>query len=496
MGVIIRQSIKGTIINYIGTAIGVISTLFIVTRFLSQEDIGLTRVIFDVGLLFSSLALLGTSSSITRFFPYFRDEKKKHNGFFFYIVILPLIGCLIFIPLYILLREPVTKLFVEESPLIVSYFYWIIPLIFFLTYWSVFETYSAVNMRIVVPKFIKEVLVRLLLIIVYLLYGYHIINQDGLVGFYIAVYGIAMFAVLIYVSKIAPTSLKHDNSFVSKDLRKDISKYTLYLLIAALGDNILTKLDVFMISSQMGLADTGIYTISMYIAVMVGIPARSIMSISSPVAARALREGNIEEANQLYKKVSLHQLLAGGILFILVWSNIDNIFAIIPKGVSYSAGKWVILFIGIAKLIEITLNFGAVLISFSKYYYWSLYFVFIIIGIGILTNYLLIPHFGITGAAVATLISSVLSYSFQQWIVLRKIKANPYSAGTLKTLFVVALLLGVNFILPHVSNPWIDGIYRTAILVLITLPSVYFLKISPEVNNIVLMILQKTGIKK
>lgn len=496
MGVIIRQGVKSTIVNYIGAAIGAFTTLFLVTKYLPKEDIGLLAVIFEVGLLFSSLAILGTSSSIMRFFPYFRDKEKKHNGFFFYIIMLPFIGCLIFIPLYIFLKEPVTKLFIEESPIFISYYYWVIPLIFFLTYWSVFESYSNANMRITVPKFIKEILVRLLLIAVYVLFIYQVLDRDGLVGSYIAVYGIAMLVTLIYVSRIAPTSLKHDKSFITPSLKKDISRYTLYLLIGALGSNLLGGLSTFIISSEMGLDYTGVYKIVFYIAIFVEIPARSITAISSPVAATALRHNNINEAEQLYKKVSLHQLLAGGLLFVLIWSNIDNIFQIMPNGGEYALGKWVVLFIGIAKLIEISLSFGGILISFSKYYYWSLYFVFIILGIGIGTNYLLIPAFGITGSAIATLISSILIYSFQQFIVLRKLKCSPYSLGTLKALAVILVLFGINFILPDINNPWLDTLYRSAILALIALPAVYFLKISPEVNNIVLMVFQKIGIIK
>ena len=108
-------------------------------------------------------------------------------------------------------------------------------------------------MRISVPKFIKEILVRVMLIVVYLLYGYHVIGRDGLVGSFIVVYGIGMFLLLMYVSRITPISLKHDTSFVSKPLRKDIARYSLYILAAALGDNILMKLDVFMVTSQLGL---------------------------------------------------------------------------------------------------------------------------------------------------------------------------------------------------------------------------------------------------
>ena len=47
MGVVIKQSIKGTIVNYVGIAIGFLTTFFIVTKYLTQEEIGLNRVLID-----------------------------------------------------------------------------------------------------------------------------------------------------------------------------------------------------------------------------------------------------------------------------------------------------------------------------------------------------------------------------------------------------------------------------------------------------------------
>ncbi|MDR0581537.1 MAG: polysaccharide biosynthesis C-terminal domain-containing protein [Prevotellaceae bacterium] len=483
MGVVIRQSIKGTVITYIGAFIGFLTTMFVVTKFLQPEDIGLIKVILEAGVMFAVLAQLGTSSSVMRFFPYFKDEKKKHNGFFFYALLVPFIGCLLFIPLYIFLKGPVTLLFAEKSSLFISYYYWVTPLIFFCAYLSVFEVYSNVNMRIVVPRFNREIVIRLCILAVYLLYGYHFINRSGLVAGYVITYGVAMWCLFLYLLKTSVTSLRHDVSYITRPLRKDIFRYSLYLIIGALGSTVLGKLDLFMITSQLGLSYAGIFTIAFYMAAVIEIPSRSISAISAPIAAEALKKGDFETANALYKKVSLHQLLTGGLIFILLWANIDNIFAIIPNGAVYAGGKWVVFFIGLAKLIEVTLNFGGMLIGFSRYYYWSLYFVFFIIVVGILTNYLLIPVWGIAGAALATAVSCLLSCSVQQWIVLKKVKGNPYSSGTLKLIVIFLLLTGINYFLFKFDNPWIDGISRSIVLAATGAVLLYVLKVSGEVNN-------------
>jgi O-antigen/teichoic acid export membrane protein len=71
MGVVIKQSIRGTIVNYVGIAIGFLTTFFVLTAYLTQEEIGLSRVLIDAAILFSSFAQLGTGASIIRFFPFF-----------------------------------------------------------------------------------------------------------------------------------------------------------------------------------------------------------------------------------------------------------------------------------------------------------------------------------------------------------------------------------------------------------------------------------------
>jgi O-antigen/teichoic acid export membrane protein len=227
-------------------------------------------------------------------------------------------------------------------------------------------------------------------------------------------------------------------------------------------------------------------------AVVVEIPSRSITSISIPITAKALKEEDMETANQLYKKVSLHQFVAGSCMFLLIWINIDNIYAIIPNGDMYSAGKWVVIFLALAKLLNVTFNFGARLIYYSKYYYWDLFFTAFITITGIATNLILIPRMGIAGAALATLITCILLSVVQQWIVMIKLKGNPFSAGIIKAILLLSILLLINYFLPQWSlNPFIDGIYRSLIVGIMTIFALYKLKISEEISMLMDKILKK-----
>ena len=88
-----------------------------------------------------------------------------------------------------------------------------------------------------------------------------------------------------------------------------------------------------------------------------------------------------------------------------------------------------------------------------------------------------------TGAAMATLLTYILTYSAQQWIVMKKIKGNPYSLGILKHIGLFLFLLGVNAILPRCfDNVFLDIVYRTSCIGFLWLLLNYRLHISEEMN--------------
>ena len=109
MGVIAKQSIRGTIVTYLGIAVGIFTTFVVLTRFLSQEEIGLARVLIDAATLFIGLAQLGTNASIIRFFPYFHNkETDEDHGFFFWALVVPFIGFLLFALIFWACQAPLT----------------------------------------------------------------------------------------------------------------------------------------------------------------------------------------------------------------------------------------------------------------------------------------------------------------------------------------------------------------------------------------------------
>lgn len=498
MGIIIKQSIKGTIINYIGTAIGMITLFFIIPKYLTQEEFGLMRTLIDAAVLFVSLAQIGTNSSILRFYPYFKDPENKDHGFFFWTLIIPIVGFCLYFSIFLIFKNFITDSYRENSELLVNYVYFIIPLGLFMLYQTVFETNSVVLLRLVVPVFVREVGVRLMVLASYLLFAFNIISLTGLVVAFCCTYGIAACINLGYLFYLGHISLKPNFKHVTKSLRKDFFYYTLFLMGSALTSAFAPSLGMFIIGAQLGLAFAGVYGFARHIVAFIEIPYRSLGGISNPLVSQSVKENNFLEANLLIKKVSLHQFLIGSAIFFLIWTNIDLIFQIIPKGEDYALGKWVVFILGLSAILNTSLVIGATTLNYSKFYYYSLFFTFILTITAVVMNLICIPIWGISGAALATLFSTSIYYILLLSLIYWKLKVAPFSWKQLK---ISAIILGLFFldwiwkqyltpVLIRSAEPalWIsflEASLRTALLGIAGFLCVYFGNISEEVNELV-----------
>ena len=500
MGIIAKQSIQGTIVTYLGVAVGFVTTFFVLTRFLTAEEIGLARVLVDAATLFIGLAQLGTSASIIRFYPYFKNGSKgeqpdasrgdSEHGFFFWTILIPLVGFALFATLYCACYTPLSQWFGEKSPLFVEYYYMVLPMAFFMLYQTIFETNANVRMHIVLPRAVRELITRIGLLVAYLMYAFRWVDINGFVIALCAVYAVAMLCNIIYLFSLGEVSLRPDWQFVKRNpaLVKQYALYTGFLLVSAVTTVLAPTLSSFFITAEMGLNYTGIFAIATYIAVMVSIPYRSVTAIAAPQLAAAIKNNNQNEVSHLMQQVSSNLLLIGGLILCAIWLNVDLIFHILPNGEMYSQARYVVLVLGISQLIIATCSFSLSTLNYSRFYAFSLLFSFILTVSAIWLNNILIPKMGMDGAALSNLISYAIYFLLIVFTVHRTIKAPTFTRQHLKILFVLVLVLllnqlWVNFL--HINNIWIDSIMRTSLLIGAACVAVYFQNLSPEIRNFI-----------
>lgn len=488
MGVIAKQSIRGTIVTYLGIGVGIITTFFVLTRFLTSEEIGLARVLIDAATLFVGLAQLGTNNSIIRFYPYFKDKNGDH-GFFFWALVVPFIGFVLFALVYWLCRVPLGAWFGDKSPLFVEYYYFVLPLAFFMLYQTICETTSNVLMHIVVPRAVRELVVRVGLLALYLLYAFRVLSMDGFVIGLCANYAIAATINIIYFFSLQPIHLKPDFAFLRENqgLVRKYLVYTAFLIVSATTTVLAPTLSSFFVTAKMGLDSTGIFAIATYMAVMVSVPYRSVTAIASPQLSRAIKEQNREECSRLIRQVTRNLLLIGGFILLLIWVNIDLIYHILPNGELYAQAKEVVLILGISQLVMATFSICLTTLNYSKYYAMSLLLSLILTVSAIILNNYLVPTRGMEGAALSNLLSYAGYFLLIIITVVALCRVQVVDRRWFLSLLLLLALFGANALwqayIPAM-NIWLDSIVRSLVILGGGAWIAYTAKLSPEINEV------------
>lgn len=498
MGIIAKQSIRGTIVTYLGVAVGFVTTFFVLTRFLTAEEIGLSRVLIDAATLFVGLAQLGTNSSIIRFYPYFRDKDTGDHGFFFWTLMVPFCGFVLIAILYCACHEPLGTWFGDKSPLFVDYYYMVLPLSLMMLYQTIFETNANVLMRIVLPRAVRELGVRVGLLALYLMYAYRVITMDGFVIGLSLNYGIAALINIIYLFALGRIRLRPDWAFIHnhRPLVGQWATYTGFLIVSAVVSVLAPTLSSFFITAKMGLGHTGIFAIATYMAAMVSIPYRSITAIASPELASHLKDERMADVSRLTHRVSENLLLIGGLILLTIWVNIDLIYHILPNGQEYAVARYVVLLLGLSQLVLAVCSIYLNCLNYSRHYAWTLLFNCLLTASAIVCNNYLIPIVGIEGAALSNLLSYGL-YFVCILLTLRYLYGIGMTTPRLVwSMLLLAALFGLNYLmlryLPDM-NIWLSSILRSLIVLTLAITIIWRANLAPDIVDIIKSYINRTS---
>ncbi len=486
MGTVVRKSTKNLIITYIGLALGYINALILYPYVLTETEIGLIRLLINTSFLFATFASLGSFSMPSRFFFYFKDESKQHNGFLFFLMIWSIIGFILFSLIFLLFKDEIVKIYITTSPLLIQYFYYFLPFTFIAMLIGIFRSYIIIQGKPVIPVFINEVFFRLFIIIGLILFFIKIFSLNYLVSFIILSYGLGLVVLVFYTHSIKSLFLKPNFTIFKNKYFKELLIYGGFMLMGSAASLIISNIDGLMLSAYKGLGQTGIYTIAFFIATVIEIPKRSLLQSIIPFVSEGNKNEDIKQLDVLYKKSSINQLILGFLIFIGIWSNINNIFHLIPHGSIFAEGKWVVFYVGLSKLFDLATGVNAEIIGTSKYYKYNLFFMIALSIFAIISNMIFIPLYGMTGAAFASALSVFIINIFMFSFLLIKMRIQPFTINTIKVLVIGGLTLILNYFIPQEFSTVFDILIRSSIIVLFFGGLIFITKSSEDINNALL----------
>ncbi|MDB5273745.1 MAG: hypothetical protein JWO58_2112 [Chitinophagaceae bacterium] len=489
MGIIIKQSIKGTLWNYVGVLLGAINIMWVFPYFLTPEEIGIYRVVIDLGTLFAIFAGLGTANVSDRF--YVKVQENFRSGFTGYVSLMACVGFVIFSALYFFFSDWFFNVFSKNAAVLQSYKWYVLILTFTAVLLSLYDSIYRIKFNIVLTVFFREVFLRLFVLVITIVVGIHLLSFEGMMDWVLFSYlfAIAFMGIWYYLKYIRTSSFTM--YWPDKVMFHQINNYAMVILVGGGSAVLISRIDVFMIVAMMedGLKDqVAVYTLGFFIASVIEVPRRAISQIATPLIANAWHHDDVAYSDDLYKRSAVNQLIIGGGIFLLIWIGIDDLLLMIPKYEVYKECKNVVLWVGIARMLNMITGLSGEIILQSKYYLFNIVSVVVLVILITIFNYIFIPLKGIEGAAIGTCLA-ILGYNALK-VVFLKVKLN-MTPFTWPILWVTAigLVVYVPFVFwPVASGGIISNLFniglKSLVCGLICVPLLYWMKVSEDMNNV------------
>ncbi|GAB4324659.1 MAG: hypothetical protein Kow00127_17330 [Bacteroidales bacterium] len=479
MGIIEKQAIRGAIWSYTGVVIGAVTTILVYPKIFTSDQIGLLRILVAWATLLGQFATLGFNRTTTMLFPWFRDPESRHHGFFALVLKIALAG-FILVVLFTLLFKPLI-LGDNPEPLFRQWFWMIVPLTAATLLFFMFDTYYKVLYNAVQGTFLKEFLQRVLILAAAFLFMAGAISFDQYVWFYLAAFSIPVVVLVSAIIRQKAASLKFDGSFIDHAFRKKMIQVSFYGILTSFSGVLVLNIDSIMINQLLDLSNTGIYAITFFIGSVILIPSRSLLKISSVVIADAWKKERQDEINTVYYKSCQAQLLIALYLFTGIWVNVHNLFNpwLLPP--EFEAGKYVIFFIGLSAVIQMAGGTSNMILFTSPRYRMHTWMMLGLVILLVLTNYLFIPVWGITGAAAASALSFLI-YNLMKYLYLRKqFGFRPYDIKTVIMILTAVVIGWIATLIPRLDFFLTDIVVRGLVVTVLFYLATRYFRLSEDI---------------
>ncbi|MNV06180.1 hypothetical protein D3C71_965470 [compost metagenome] len=346
----------------------------------------------------------------------------------------------------------------------------------------VLEIYLRSLYKNIIAVFAYEVVLRLATTVVLILRWLNLISFDLFVILHSLLYIIPTLILIFYLRRINELNLRFSAIKIPKRFQKIVFYFSSLSYVNTLGAVWVNSLDVLMIAQYVGLKGTGIFTTVIFLTSVLQVPYKSITRVSSPLISDYWKHRQFDKMKELYTKVSSVCLVIGLAMFLLCWVNIEFLFSFIKP--EFKEGIWVFFFIMMGRLVDMYFGLnGAIFTTSKKYRYDIIFTLFLIVAVYLL-NRLMIPMWGITGAAISTSIALII-YNLGRlifiWVVY---KLHPFHRNQfiIIGLGVITLFAGY-FTQGLINNKWIQCLFESTLVIVLFFVPIYVFSLEKETVN-------------
>jgi O-antigen/teichoic acid export membrane protein len=427
----------------LGNFLGIICSV-LTARFLGVSIYGTFNLAFTIVTIASAVAAFGLYGAISRFIPYYLERGDRNTVRSIIRFSLGFVLCISlsmgFI-LYLFSTKIAIDIFHENDLLMILPCFALSLPIFTLptVYQAIIRAYKAAKYQLLIQN-IGTVLIRTIIFIPFIFIGY------TLFGAIFALISSTIFGIIASIIIIQKKLFLNHSKYTRVPVARKLFSFSLPLYFSDLTFILESKINIIFLGYYLSAEEVGLFVPPLTISSFLLFISNSFEYIFLPVVSEFFSNGKIDNLEQVFKTASKWSILLvvpGFLFFVLFPKEIISFLF----GSDYSSGyiALVILTIGISMNIFTGLT-GTVLVGGGHTTQNLLCEIF-----AALTNIslclVLIPIYGIIGAAFGVCISYFVRNLAQLAFVFKSTKIHPYSKVYIKIGLVSGVVLGIIFLM-------------------------------------------------
>lgn len=481
MGIILKQGLQNTVISYVGILIGFVNVIVVQPFCLSTEEIGLVRLLFSFSSILAIFIPLGFATVTTKFFPHFKNKENGDNGYFGLLLIFLTIGYTATVLIISIFKSWIQSKYQADSILFNEYFNFVYIQSFFLAFGSLLMAYSFSQYKTTFPIFSNEIVVRIATIIGVVLYFKSFISLNSLITFLAIIYIAQTIILLFYIRLNTKISIKINWQIVREIGLNNIITYALLVTIGAISNLGMKYIDSMMLGSYLNLTAVGIFSIMAFIPTVIEAPLVAIEKIASPKISNAWAENDMRLIADIYHKSSRYMLILGGLFVVGITTNLPLLLSLLPE--KFSTGINVAYILSMGAVFNMLTGLNTSIIFNSNNYKIGIVFLIFTLFIGVILNIVLIPNYGMEGAAIAT-VSASMAYNLFKFIYIKyKYNLQPLNFDTVKIIAIILISFFATYFLPNFLAPVLQMVFNALVTTLTFGILIYASNIIPEFHD-------------
>ena len=469
-----KQVVLYAIINYAGTAIGIVSALFIYP--LNYKFLGTVRYVDNIWQLLYPVMVLGASQALIKFYPALQEHHRKQL-FNYSLISVSVISLLVLGGLF----TYNTGFSHKDGYLL----YFAFPVAVSMAYVEIFKKQAQDLQKIAVPTLYEKIFPKIALPAIFLLLLANVLTEDVSLLWYAISYIIIFILTGLYLFKhFKPGFNYRFKTLFGEISRKDYFRYSLYSFAGSLGSLLAFRIDGIVIFNMISEEANGVFSNAVTLASTLQIPAIGMFALYAPIISTYLKTGNFKDLDIKYKEIARLLFFIGALLYSCIFLGIEDLFRILPSYEKLKDTIPIIIVLGFSVLINMATGFNGEIITYSKYYRFNLVAILVLIIINVSLNlyFIYYTQLGIMGVAYASFIAMTLFNISKLLFIYNKFGLLPFDKSFAK-MGAVFLISGIAiYFLPNTESHLINLVYKTGLSLIINCVAVYKLKLVYQVN--------------